>query len=243
MWLESDSEYFADQGEHIFLPKDRSYSSHYHLFQVEAVCYGHIHRVMIYGVPADECGEEVARMLMREYQVVHPGVLGATVLLMTADKDIFQREAAMRSLALPVLDDGQAEALDIWRKLLLEDNSAVTQMEAYRVAGQIPTSFAMALLGWKVTLAARLAGGRHPQGVVRLPGTGFQIRMTTLDSGEGNQDQDDEAHGPGADDPVRSKPPPPENDDNESCSCGRLEENCAHPGLQNILNRIPNTFM
>jgi|688.fasta_scaffold1691972_2 hypothetical protein len=32
------------------------------------------------------------------------------MLLMTADKDIFQREAAMRSLALPVLDDGQVEA-------------------------------------------------------------------------------------------------------------------------------------
>ncbi len=57
----------------------------------------------------------------------------------------------------------------------------MTQRKAYRVAGQIPTSFAMALLGWKVTLAARLAGGRHPQGVVRLPGTWIQIRMTTLE--------------------------------------------------------------
>jgi hypothetical protein len=72
-----------------------------------------IHRVMIYRVPADDCGEEVARMLMHEYQVVHSGVLGATMLLMTAEKDICQREAAMRSLALPVLDDGQVEALDI----------------------------------------------------------------------------------------------------------------------------------
>ncbi len=196
-----------------------------------------IDRVMIYGVPADDCGEEVARMMMREYQVVHPGVLGATMLLMTAEKDIFQREAAMRSLGLPVLDDGQVEALDIWRKLLLEHNSAVTQMEAYRVAGQIPTSFAMAFLGWKVTLAARLAGGRRPQGVVRLPGTGFQIRMTTLEKAIKIRMMKHMAQ------LLMTLSAAPEKDDNDNCSCGLLEENCAHPGLQNILNRIPTTFM